>query len=109
MARLATRVFEALPPRAQRNAQELVAQLGDRLSWQAWREAVAHAQMHAGMLVCGDFRTAAENILMGAPAGVPREPSAALASYPPLRALARFAVSEEYLLLRWQRVRHDRW
>ncbi len=109
VARLATRVFEALPPRAQRNAQELVAQLGDRLSWQAWREAVAHAQMHAGMLVCGDFRTAAENILMGAPAGVPREPSAALASYPPLRALARFAVSEEYLLLRWQRVRHDRW
>ncbi len=109
VARLATRVFEALPPRAQRHAQDLVAQLGDRLTWQTWREAVAHAQMHAGMLVCGDFRTAAENILLGAPAGIPRDPAEALASYPPLRALARFAVSEEYLLLRWQRVRHDRW
>ncbi|MFO0651041.1 MAG: hypothetical protein U0326_32745 [Polyangiales bacterium] len=109
VARLATRVFEALPPRTQRHAQELVAQLGDKLSWQSWREAVAHAQMHAGMLVCGDFRTAAENILLGAPSGVPRDPAAALASYPPLRALARFAVSEEYLLLRWQPVRHDRW
>ncbi len=86
-----------------------MAQLGDRLTWASWREAVAHAQMHAAMLVCGDFRTAAESILRGAPQGVSREPAQALASYPPLRALARFAVSEEYLLLRWQRVRHDRW
>ena len=109
IARLATRVFEALPARTQRRAQELVEQLGDRLTWQSWREAVAHAQMHAGMLVCGDFRVAVENILHGAPASIPRDPVTALAVYPPLRALARFAVSEEYLLLRWQRVRNDRW
>ncbi len=109
IGRLATRVFEALPPRTQHRAQELVAQLDDRLTWPSWREAVAHAQMHAGMLVCGDFRVAAENILSGAPSAVPRDPAAALAVYPPLRSLARFAVSEEYLLLRWQRVRNDRW
>jgi hypothetical protein len=109
VGRLASRIFDALQPRVQRRAQDLVAQLGDRLSWASWREAVAHAQMHAAMLVCGDFRTAAESILRGAPQGVSREPAQALASYPPLRALARFAVSEEYLLLRWQRARGEPW
>ncbi len=109
VGRLASRIFDALQPRTQRRAQDLVAQLGDRLTWASWREAVAHAQMHAAMLVCGDFRTAAESILRGAPQGVSREPAQALASYPPLRALARFAVSEEYLLLRWQRARGEPW
>jgi hypothetical protein len=38
-----------------------------------------------------------------------RAPTIAIRSHEPLRALTRFAVSEEYLLLRWQRVRPDRW
>ena len=105
VARLATRLFDAVPPRQHRHVQDLVAQLGAKLTWSAWRETVAHAQMHAGMLVCADFRVAAESILRGAPPTVSRSPREALDVYPPLRALARFAVSEEYLLLRWQRAR----
>ncbi|MFO0607371.1 MAG: hypothetical protein U0324_29675 [Polyangiales bacterium] len=109
VSRIAARLYEGIPPRALRRLQDLVEQLGPRLTWPAWQGAVAAARDHAAMLVCGDFRAAAEALLEEAPPDVPRDASAAVASWEPLRDLARFAVSEEYLLLRWQRLRVDRW
>jgi hypothetical protein len=109
VSRIAARLYEDISPRALRRLQDLVEQLGPRLTWPAWHHALTTARNHAAMLVCGDFRTAAETLLQEAPPEVPRDVPSALAVWEPLRALARFATSEEYLLLRWQRLRIDRW
>jgi hypothetical protein len=109
VGRIAGRLYEGIAPRALRRLQDLVEQLGPRLTWAAWEGAVTVARNHAAMLVCGDFRAATETILGEAPAGIARDAPAAIAHHEPLRDLARFAVSEEYLLLRWQRLRVDRW
>jgi hypothetical protein len=100
-AQVAARLVDGVLPRVQRRLEDLVGELGDRLTAEAWRSAVSHAQHRAGLWVSGDFGAAAEALLAGAPREVPRDVGQALLEWEPLRDLARFAISEEYLLLRW--------
>lgn len=100
VASLAGRLIDGLPARAQRRMQDLAADLGPRLSYVAWRDAVAQARSFAGLLVSGSFGVAAQELIALSPhAG--SKPAKLVASWEPLRELARFATSEEYLLLRW--------
>jgi len=100
VASLAGRLIDGLPARGQRRMQELVAELGPRLSYLAWRDAIAQARSFAGLLVSGSFAVAARELIALSPhAGA--SPAKLIATWEPLRELARFAASEEYLLLRW--------
>lgn len=100
VASLAGRLLDGMPARAQRRMQDLVAELGDRAAYVPWRNAVAQARAFAGLLVSGSFPVAAQELVALSPhAGA--APSTLIATWEPLRELARFAASEEYLLLRW--------
>lgn len=101
VATLAARLVDGQPPRTQRRLEDLVRDLGERLDADIWSHAVTQAQARAGLMVSGDFAAAAEVMLREAPPEVSRDPRLAILNYEPLRELARFAVSEEYLLLRW--------
>jgi hypothetical protein len=74
-----------------------------------WRTVVNHTGNRAGLLLCGDLKTAARIVLSESPAGGTASTLAALApsevreralAYEPLRELLRFAISEDYFLLR---------
>jgi hypothetical protein len=82
---------------------EVVHELGDELSHARWRERVYQARCSAGMLVSGNFDVAASQLIAGSSNAGARA-AQLIASWEPLRDLARFAVSEEYLLLRWSSV-----
>ena len=62
---------------------------------------IDQARARAGLLVSGDFFESSRWLLASAPAEVPRSLSWAFVEWEPLRDLLRFAVSEEYLMLRW--------
>jgi hypothetical protein len=66
-AQVAARLVDGVLPRVQRRLEDLVGELGDRLTAEAWRSAVSHAQHRAGLWVSGDFGAAAEALLAGAP------------------------------------------
>ena len=83
---------------------ELFLELGST-SWSSvrWRSVVQHTGNRAGLLLCGDLKTAARLVLKnGAPArDLPPEDLRALAaSNEELRELLRFAISEDYFILR---------
>jgi hypothetical protein len=97
---LAGQLLNGLPTRLQRRMSEVVHELGDDLSHARWRERVYQARCSAGMLVSGAFEVAASQLIAGS-SNAGARPAQLVASWEPLRDLARFAVSEEYLLLRW--------
>jgi hypothetical protein len=101
VGRLARALVDGLSPRTQRRVEALVAELGTRLTYAAWRDAVEVARMLAGMLVAGDFEPASQEVLAAYPWAGP-SPAEAIRVHQHLRELARFAVSEEFLLLRWR-------
>jgi hypothetical protein len=90
---------ENIAPRALKRIEDLVSELGPRLSYAAWSDAVELARAHAGMLVSGDFFTAASEVLRAHPSG--GGVTTAIRVNEHLRELTRFACSEMYLLLRW--------
>jgi hypothetical protein len=100
---LAGQLLNGLPTRLQRRMSEVVHELGDELSHARWRERVYQARCSAGMLVSGNFDVAASQLIAGSSNAGARA-AQLIASWEPLRDLARFAVSEEYLLLRWSSV-----
>jgi len=100
-AQVAARLVDGVLPRSQRRIEDLVSELGPRLTAETWQSALSHAQHRAGLLVSGDIGAAAEALLSVAPRDVPRDVGLAIVEWEPLRDLARFAISEEYLLLRW--------
>lgn len=100
---LAGQLLNGLPTRLQRRMSEVVHELGDDLSHARWRERVYQARCSAGMLVSGAFDVAASQLIAGS-SNAGARPAQLIASWEPLRDLARFAVSEEYLLLRWSSV-----
>lgn len=97
---LAMQLLDGLPARAQRAMADAVAALGERLTYEAWREAVQHARVNAAMLVSGAFDVASAQ-LIAASANPGARPPQLIATWEPLRELARFATSEEYFLIRW--------
>ena len=101
VAAAAAQLMDATPPRLHRQIQAYVQELGPALTPARWRAVVDQARARAGLLVSGDFFEASRWLLASAPVEVPRSLSWALVEWEPLRDLLRFAVSEEYLMLRW--------
>ncbi|MEZ4392573.1 MAG: hypothetical protein R3A48_15910 [Polyangiales bacterium] len=97
---LAMQLLDGLPARAQRAMADAVASLGERLTYEAWREAVQHARFNAAMLVSGAFDVASAQLIAASANPGARAPQL-IATWEPLRDLARFATSEEYFLIRW--------
>ncbi|HVU52805.1 MAG TPA: tetratricopeptide repeat protein, partial [Polyangia bacterium] len=93
-----------VPYKVSKRLVELFQELGST-SWSSvrWRAVVQHTGNRAGLLLCGDLRTAARLVLKnGAPARdlPPEELRALAATNEPFRELLRFAISEDYFLLR---------
>lgn len=105
VGRLARELFMSLSPRAQRRLQELLAELdamGSPFSDACWQQSAEQARARAGLLVSGDFAVAARMVVSRYRGGGEPDVKSALVTLEPLRQLARFAVSEQYLLSRWQ-------
>lgn len=105
VAKIAGRMLDGMTPRLQKRLRDLVNELGPRLTWAHWNNTAQIARVNAALLISGDVRTAVEEVLGASPRGVPGDPAVAARTYEPLRELMRFASSEEYVLLRWQRGR----
>jgi hypothetical protein len=93
-----------VPYKVSKRLVELFQELGST-SWSSvrWRSVVQHTGNRAGLLLCGDLKTAARLVLKnGAPArDLPGDELRALAkSNEALRELLRFAISEDYFVLR---------
>jgi hypothetical protein len=101
VAAAAAQLMDATPTRLHRQLRAYVEELGGSLTPARWRAVIDQARARAGLLVSGDFFEASRWLLASAPVEVPRSLSWALVEWEPLRDLLRFAVSEEYLMLRW--------
>ena len=101
VAAAAAQLMDATPTRLHRQIRAYVEELGGSLTPARWRAVIDHARARAGLLVSGDFFESSRWLLASAPLEVPRSLSWALVEWEPLRDLLRFAVSEEYLMLRW--------
>jgi tetratricopeptide (TPR) repeat protein len=93
-----------VPYKVSKRLVELFQELGST-SWSSvrWRSVVQHTGNRAGLLLCGDLKTAARLVLKnGAPVRdlPPEELRALAASNEELRELLRFAISEDYFVLR---------
>jgi len=101
VAAAAAQLMDATPTRLHRQLRAYVEELGPSFTPARWRAVIDQARARAGLLVSGDFFEASRWLLASAPMEVPRSLSWALVEWEPLRDLLRFAVSEEYLMLRW--------
>jgi tetratricopeptide (TPR) repeat protein len=93
-----------VPYKVSKRLVELFQELGST-SWSSvrWRSVVQHTGNRAGLLLCGDLKTAARLVLKnGAPArDLPAEELRELATTnEAFRELLRFAISEDYFVLR---------
>ncbi len=101
VAATAAQLMDATPTRLHRQVRAYVEELGPSLTPARWRAVIDQARARAGLLVSGDFLESTRWLLSSAPPEVPRSLPWAFVEWEPLRDLLRFAVSEEYLLLRW--------
>jgi hypothetical protein len=104
VARLAQELIVSLAPRVQKRLQDLLRGLeeaGMPFTEERWLYAMEIARARAGLLVSGDFGVAARMVVSRYRGGGEPDVRGALATLEPLRDLARFAVSEQYLALRW--------
>ena len=96
-----------VPYKVSKQLVELFGSLGST-SWSSlrWRAVVHHVGNRTGLVLCGDLRTAADIVVRESsafsngdrPTGEDLRRLAV--SYEPLRELLRFAISEDYFLLR---------
>ncbi len=103
-ARLAQELLATLSPRTQRRLEDLLRQLetaGTPFTEERWQYAMEIARARAGLLVSGDFGVAARMVVARHRGGGEPDVRGALDTLEPLRDLARFAVSEQYLAVRW--------
>ena len=110
-ARLAQELIASLSPRVQRRLQDLLHGLeeaGMPFTEERWLYAMEIARARAGLLISGDFGVAARisgdsplSAMLRKLSAEDLQQKSALDSLEPLRDLARFAVSEQYLALRW--------
>ena len=96
-----------VPYKVSKQLVELFGSLGST-SWSSlrWRAVVHHVGNRTGLVLCGDLKTAADIVVKessafsngDSPSG--EELRRLAVSYEPLRELLRFAISEDYFLLR---------
>jgi tetratricopeptide (TPR) repeat protein len=107
-ADLAAALWKTLPPRAQRRLQEICATAAKDGDAQAWLDAVRRSTNRAGLLVSGEaaasLRVVARETpaLAGVDVGTEHGFREAVRRSPEIADLAAFAVSDEYLSLRWR-------
>ena len=104
-AEQAAKLKKNVPYKVSKRLVELFQELGTT-SWSSvrWRAVVHHTGNRAGLLLCGDLKTAARLVLKNgtadAPEPAPDELRALATSNEALRELLRFAISEDYFVLR---------
>ena len=105
---LAAKLKKNVPYKVSKRLVELFQELGST-SWSSvrWRAVVHQTGNRAGLLLCGDLRTAAKVVLTdrgatssSAPDASPDELMSLAKSHEPFRDLIRFALSDDYFMLR---------
>jgi tetratricopeptide (TPR) repeat protein len=103
---LAAKLKKNVPYKVSKRLVELFQELGST-SWSSvrWRTVVHQTGNRAGLLLCGDLRTAARFVLAerdngGALETPPQELFALARDHEPFRDLIRFALSDDYFTLR---------
>ena len=101
---LAAKLKKNVPYKVSKRLVELFQELGST-SWSSvrWRAVVHQTGNRAGLLLCSDLRTAAKLVLAdrGAMADMTAEELLSLAKdHEPFRDLVRFALSDDYFVLR---------
>ncbi|HET6148528.1 MAG TPA: tetratricopeptide repeat protein [Polyangia bacterium] len=103
---LAAKLKKNVPYKVSKRLVELFQELGST-SWSSvrWRAMVHQTGNRAGLLLCGDLRTAARFVLSErsngtGPDSSPQELLVLAREHEPFRDLIRFALSDEYFVLR---------
>ena len=96
----------SVPYKISKRLVELFGALGST-AWSSieWRSIVQQTGNRAGLLVCGDLRSAVRVVLAERPGEATREPSGEelrrlCVTHQPLKALLQYAISEDYFHLR---------
>jgi len=107
-ADLAASLWKTLPPRTQRRLQEICAKGVTDADAQTWLRLVRQSMNRAGLLVCGDTAASLRVVaaetpeLSGVDVATEHGFREAVRRSPEFADLAAFAVSDEYLALRWR-------
>ncbi|MDP3274731.1 MAG: tetratricopeptide repeat protein [Deltaproteobacteria bacterium] len=104
VTRRARDLVELLPPRAQKRIEEILEEQSHSaggFSESLWIEAMEGARARAGLLACGDFAVASQIVVVRSLGGGNANVRDAIATLESLRDLARFAISDFYLRIRW--------
>jgi hypothetical protein len=103
---MAAKLKKNVPYKVSKKLVELFAELGST-SWSSvrWRALVQQTGIRAGLVLCGDLRTAVDKLVGERPNGASQTPSPSelrelAVKYEPLSDLIRFAISDEYFHLR---------
>ncbi len=107
VTRLARELVAALTPRSQKRLEDLLAELAvskTPFSETTWVAAADRARARAGLLSSGDFAVASQMVVIRHRGGGSADVPAEIHKLEALRDLARFAVSDVYLRMRWESI-----
>lgn len=107
VTRRARDLVAAIPPRAQKKIEELLAAMDERgapFDEAGWVSASERARARAGLFASGDFAVAAQLVVVKQRGGGDADVPGSIGKLPALDDLARFAVSDPYLRLRWETI-----
>jgi tetratricopeptide (TPR) repeat protein len=107
VTRLARELVAALTARSQKRLEDLLVELSRSpmpFSEQNWLAIADRARARAGLLTSGDFAVASQMVVIRQRGGGTADVAAEIHKLEALRDLARFAVSDAYLRIRWDSV-----
>lgn len=107
VTRLARELVAALSARAQKRLEELLIELAESknpFTESTWLATADRARARAGLLASGDFAVASQMVVIRHRGGGSADVPAEIHKLEALRDLARFAVSDAYLRMRWDAV-----
>jgi tetratricopeptide (TPR) repeat protein len=107
VTRRARDLVAAIPPRAQKKIEELLAAMDERgapFDEAGWVAASERARARAGLFASGDFAVAAQLVVVKQKGGGDADVPGSIGKLAALDDLARFAISDPYLRLRWETV-----
>jgi hypothetical protein len=105
VTRRARDLVATIPPRSQKRLEELLATLaarGQPFTEASWVEFAERARARAGLFASGDFAVAAQLVVVRHKGGGEADVPGSIGKLPALDDLARFAISDPYLRLRWE-------
>jgi hypothetical protein len=107
VTRRARDLVAAIPPRAQKKIEEILAAMDERgapFEEAAWVASCERARARAGLFSSGDFAVAAQLVVVKHKGGGEADVPGSIGKLHALDDLARFAISDPYLRLRWETV-----